>query len=97
MISKKNTKSTIAAGIMLTALILNDRQSAELIILAPTKEVADNSFNPIRDFIRADEELSERFNVSEHTKTVTHLGTGATLKVIAAESNAAAGKRPRSF
>lgn len=93
LISKKNTKSTIAAGIMLTALILNDRQSAELIILAPTKEVADNSFNPIRDFIRADEELSERFNVSEHTKTVTHLGTGATLKVIAAESNAAAGKK----
>jgi len=93
LISKKNTKSTIAAGIMLTALILNDRQSAELIILAPTKEVADNSFNPIRDCIRADEELSERFNVSEHTKTVTHLGTGATLKVIAAESNAAAGKK----
>ncbi len=93
LISKKNTKSTIAAGVMLTALILNDRQSAELIILAPTKEVADNSFNPIRDFIRADEELSERFNVSEHTKTVTHLGTGATLKVIAAESNAAAGKK----
>ncbi|HCQ9760857.1 terminase large subunit [Acinetobacter baumannii] len=93
LISKKNTKSTIAAGIMLTALILNDRMSAELILLAPTKEVADNSFNPIRDFIRADEELSERFNVSEHTKTVTHLGTGATLKVIAAESNAAAGKK----
>lgn len=93
LISKKNTKSTIAAGIMMTALILNDRMSAELIILAPTKEVADNSFNPIRDFIRADSELSEMLNISEHTKTVTHLGTGATLKVIAAESNAAAGKK----
>lgn len=93
LISKKNTKSTIAAGIMMTALILNDRKSAELIIIAPTKEVADNSFNPIRDFIRADEELSEMINISEHTKTVTHLGTGATLKVIAAESNAAAGKK----
>lgn len=93
LISKKNTKSTIAAGIMMTALILNDRMSAELIILAPTKEVADNSFNPIRDFIRADTELSEIMNVSEHTKTVTHLGTGATLKVVAAESNAAAGKK----
>lgn len=93
LISKKNTKSTIAAAIMLLLLILNDRLSAELIILAPTKEVADNSFNPIRDFIRSDDELSEMMNVSEHTKTVTHLGTGATLKVIAAESNAAAGKK----
>ena len=93
LISKKNTKSTIAAAIMLLLLILNDRLSAELIILAPTKEVADNSFNPIRDFIRADDELSEMMNVSEHTKTVTHLGTSATLKVIAAESNAAAGKK----
>ncbi|WP_180114964.1 terminase large subunit [Acinetobacter sp. YH12063] len=93
LISKKNTKSTIAAGVMMVALILNDRMSAELILLAPTKEVADNSFNPIRDFIRADPELQEMFNVSEHTKTVTHLGTNATLKVIAAESNAAAGKK----
>lgn len=93
LISKKNTKSTIAAGVMLVALLLNDRLSAELIILAPTKEVADNSFNPIRDFIKADEELSAMINISEHTKTVTHLGTGATLKVIAAESNAAAGKK----
>ncbi len=93
LISKKNTKSTIAAGVMMTALILNDRMSAELILLAPTKEVADNSFVPIRDFIRADPELSEMFNISEHTKTVTHLGTNAVLKVIAAESNAAAGKK----
>lgn len=93
LISKKNTKSTIAAGIMMVALILNDRMSAELILLAPTKEVADNSFNPIRDFISADPELQEMFNVSEHTKTVTNLGTNAVLKVIAAESNATAGKK----
>ena len=93
LISKKNTKSTIAAGIMMVALILNDRMSAELIILAPTKEVADNSFNPIRDFINADTELQDMFRVSPHTKTVEHLGTGTVLKVIAAESNAAAGKK----
>lgn len=93
LISKKNSKSTIAAGVMLVLFLLNERQSAEMIILAPTKEVADNSFNPMRDFVRADDELSAMLNISEHTKTITHLGNGATLKVIAAEANAAAGKK----
>lgn len=91
LISKKNSKSTLAAGIMLTALILNERQSCELVIVAPTKEVANNSFDPMRDMIRVDGELSAIFNVSAHTKTITHLSTGATLKVIAAESDSLAG------
>ena len=91
LISKKNTKSTLAAGIMLTALILNERRSCELVIVAPTKEVANNSFDPMRDMIRVDGELSAIFNVSAHTKTITHRSTQATLKVIAAESDSMAG------
>ncbi|MDA3507332.1 terminase large subunit [Acinetobacter junii] len=93
LISKKNTKSTMAAGIMLTAIILNSREAAEFIIIAPTKKVADNSFTPLKNMIRADPELNALFSVSEHTRTITHRVTNAVLMVIAAETGSSAGAK----
>lgn len=93
LISKKNMKSTLAAAIMLTVLIQNWRQSAEFIILAPTKEVADNAFAPARDMVLKDPKLDAMMQVMEHTKTIKHLATGATLKVVAADTNTVGGKK----
>ena len=93
LIPKKNSKSTIAAGIMMTAVILNWRQSAEFSVLAPTVEVANNAYAPARDMVQKDEDLDVLMHVQSHVKTITHRQSGAILKVLAADQNTVGGKK----
>lgn len=91
LVSKKNSKSTVAGAIMLTALVRNWRQSAQFAILSPTVEVATNSFTPARDMVAKDEDLDALMLVQGHIKTITHRDSNATLKVLAADSNTVGG------
>lgn len=98
-VAKKNAKSTIAAGIMMTALIRNPRHSASFIILAPTKEIAGNSFEPASDMADAiNKELEEAgegplFRVYRRERRILHLATRSELKIIAADSDTVGGTK----
>lgn len=98
-VAKKNAKSTIAAGVMMTALIRNPRHSASFLILAPTKEIAGNSFEPASDMADAiNQELAEAgeaplFRVYRRERRILHLATRSELKIIAADSDTVGGTK----
>jgi phage terminase large subunit-like protein len=93
LIAKKNTKSTVAAALMLTEVIVNWRHGAEFLILAPTIEVAGNSYTPARWMVKLDEDLDAMFHVQDHLRTITHRDNGTVLKVVAADKDTVSGKK----
>lgn len=94
LVPKKNAKTTYAAAIMVTAIIMNRRPLAELLLIAPTKEIADLSFNQAAGIILLDAELRKLFaKPQRHIRTIRHHLTGAELKVKAADTDVITGAK----
>lgn len=93
LVPKKNGKSSIAAAIIVTAAILNERPEAELLLIAPTKQIADIAFKQAAGIIRLDDELSKIFHVQDHLKKITHLNTLAAILVKAAAADVITGSK----
>lgn len=93
LVPKKNAKSTYAAAIMVTAMIVNPVNNAEFLLIAPTKEIADISFKQASGIISLDYELSKLFHLQRHVRTITHRNTGALLQIKAADTNVITGSK----
>jgi phage terminase large subunit-like protein len=93
LVPKKNAKTTLAAALMVTALIVNLVPNAEAQLIAPTKMVADLAFGQAKGMIRADPELLKKFHIQDHTKRITHRESAAFLQVKAADTDAITGSK----
>lgn len=93
LIPKKNGKSSIAAAIMVTAAIINRRPAAELLLIAPTKKIADIAFKQAAGIIRLDVELSKIFHLQQHQRTITHRITDAAIMIKAADADVITGSK----
>lgn len=93
LVPKKNGKTTNAAAVMLTAAIMNRRPEVELMLLAPTKEIASISYSQASGMIRADTALDTLFYQQSHIRTITHRVSGAVLKIVAADTDTVTGSK----
>jgi phage terminase large subunit-like protein len=94
LVPKKNGKSTHAAALMVTAIIVNRRPDAEFTFLAPTIEVAGISFRQARGIIKADDELQKKFHIQDNIRRITHYDSGAFLQIKAADVDVVTGMKP---
>lgn len=93
LIPKKNGKSSLAAAIMVTAAIVNRRPAAELLLIAPTKKIADIAFNQAAGIIKLDPELQKIFHPQTHQRTIKHRLTDAVIQIKAADADVITGSK----
>ncbi|OWU80719.1 terminase [Phaeobacter sp. 22II1-1F12B] len=93
LVPKKNGKSAISAGIIVTAAIMNERPQAELLLIAPTQKIAGIAFKTARGIIALDDNLKKLFKTQDHQKQITHLVTEAVIMILSADGDVVTGSK----
>jgi phage terminase large subunit-like protein len=93
---KKSSKTSYSAGLMLTALLMNERPRAEFLLIAPSKIIAQLAFDQACGMIDADEDgmLQRRFHVINNIKEIVDRRTKAKLVIKAFDSAVLTGVKP---
>jgi phage terminase large subunit-like protein len=94
LVPKKNSKTTYGAlGLMLTALLLNQRPRAAFMMAGPVQDTAELAFSAVAGAIALDPVLDAKLHVRDHLKTIIHRETKATLEIITFDPRVVTGKK----
>lgn len=94
LVPKKNSKTTNGSLLMLTALLMNERPNATLIMTAPVQDVAQLAFDAAANAIALDPVLERKLHVREHLKTIIHRETKAELQIMTFDPAVLTGQKP---
>ena len=79
---KGQAKTTFTAGLMLVAMMMNQREQAEMLFVGPTQAISDRAFAQAVGMIEASPDMAKRFKPREHLKLIEDLAVnGAAMKV----------------
>ncbi|XUU60651.1 terminase large subunit [Erythrobacter sp. HA6-11] len=95
MVPKKNSKTTNAGALGVTALLMDDAPRQTYYLFGPTQAIAQRGFDQASGMIRQDPVLKARFHIAEHRKTITDLVTESTLRVQTFDEKVATGAIPK--
>lgn len=78
LVPKKNGKTSLSAGILVVASILNTRPDEEILLIAPTISVAERAYKQAKGIIRLSRtpngtRLEDLFSVHDHLRTIRNL------------------------
>jgi phage terminase large subunit-like protein len=91
ILPKKQGKTTLSAGTMLTALMMNRRPNARFGILGATQKISGEAYDAAAGMIDADKKLQRFLKPTDHIKTIEHRLTGAYLEVTSFDTKVATG------
>ncbi|MEN9934690.1 MAG: hypothetical protein RLZZ387_1269, partial [Chloroflexota bacterium] len=94
LVPKKNSKTTNAALLGLTALLLNTRPKAKMIVTGPTQDVAELAFAQAKGAIELDPVLQQMLHVRDHLKKIVHRRSGAELEIMTFDPSVLTGQKP---
>jgi phage terminase large subunit-like protein len=93
-VPKKNSKTTYAAGLGLTALYMEDAPNRKMLLVGPSQAISGRCFNQARDMIQVDEQLRAIFHVNDSDSEITRRQTGTSLAVKTFGTNIVTGEIP---